>query len=98
MPALTRRNFLTGSLGAATGPLRVHPKNPRYFADGAGNALYLVGSHTWANFQDIGFEGDRPFDYDAYLDFMAAHHFNFMRFWAWEHAAWATWTPEKVIF
>ena len=82
----------------ASGPLRVHPTNPRYFADAAGRAVYLVGSHTWANFQDIGFEGDKPFDYDAYLAFMEQHQFNFMRLWTWEHAAWATWSPEKVIF
>lgn len=82
----------------ATGPLTVHPNNPRYFADAEGRPVYLVGSHTWANFQDIGFEGDTMFDYDAYLRFMGKHEFNFMRFWTWEHAAWATWTPEKVIF
>ena len=46
----------------ATGPLTVHPTNGRYLADGDGRAVYLVGSHTWANFQDIGFEGDKPFD------------------------------------
>ena len=82
----------------ATGPLKAHPKNPRYFADAGGQAVYLVGSHTWANFVEIGYEGDKPFDYDAYLDFMVEHQFNFMRFWQWEHSAWATWTPEKPIF
>src|SRR5579862_5461759 len=82
----------------ASGPLRVHPENTRYFANAEGRAVYLVGSHTWANFQDIGFEGDKPFDYDAYMDFMVEHRFNFMRFWTWEHAAWAAWSPEKVIF
>ena len=30
----------------ATGPLRVHPTNPRYFTDGSGKAIYLTGSHT----------------------------------------------------
>jgi len=34
------------------GPLTVHPTNPRYFADGNGNVVYLTGSHTWTNFQD----------------------------------------------
>jgi hypothetical protein len=33
----------------AKGPLRVHPKNPRYFTDGTGRAVYLTGSHTWDN-------------------------------------------------
>ena len=36
------------------GPLRVHPKNGRYFADGDGRAVLLTGSHTWDNLQDIG--------------------------------------------
>jgi hypothetical protein len=31
------------------GPLRVHPENPRYFADATGQARLLVGSHTWNN-------------------------------------------------
>ena len=33
----------------ATGPLRVNPANRRYFTDGSGKAIYLAGSHTWAN-------------------------------------------------
>jgi len=81
----------------ATGPLKQHPQNPRYFADAEGNPVYLVGSHTWSNFQDFSMEGDPPFDYDRYIAFMVEHHFNFMRFWSWEHAAWATWTSEKPI-
>ena len=48
------------------GPLRVHPKNPRYFADGGGRAVYLTGSHTWANLQDQGpKDPPTPFDFDA---------------------------------
>src|ERR1700750_182768 len=38
----------------ATGPLKVHPSNPRYFADAAGDVVYLAGAHTWANLQDTG--------------------------------------------
>lgn len=38
----------------ASGPLRIHPTNPRYFTDGSGKAVLLTGSHTWANLQDIG--------------------------------------------
>lgn len=40
--------------GAATGPLRVHPTNPRYFTDDGQRAVYLTGSHTWDNLQDMG--------------------------------------------
>ncbi len=68
--------------GVATGPLRVHPRNPRYFTDGGGRAIYLTGSHCWQSLQDLS---DRPpFDYAAYLDMLQEHGHNFMRMWAWE--------------
>ncbi len=77
---------------ATHGPLRVHPDNPRYFAAADGRALLLTGSHTWANWVEHKRSDDEPdFDYPAYLDFMVAHNHNFMRFWGWEHARWATW-------
>src|SRR5688572_33475255 len=63
------------------GTLRIHPKNPRYFTDNSGMAIYITGSHTWANFQDIGAEGEKLFDYDAYLDMMHKYGHNFMRLW-----------------
>lgn len=70
----------------AEGPLRLHPKNPRYFTDSTGRAVYLTGSHTWDNLQDSGTIGKpvNRFDYDAYLDLLQSHHHNFMRMWAWE--------------
>ena len=54
--------FALAALNAApaAGPLRVHPQNPRYFTDGTTNAdgslkaVFLTGSHTWSNLQDIG--------------------------------------------
>src|SRR5262245_21625644 len=63
----------------ATGPLSVCPTNRRYFTDGSGKAVYLTGSHTWANFATDQGNSDPPaaFDFDAYLDFLAAHHHNF---------------------
>lgn len=71
------------------GPLTIHPGNPRYFAGGCGDPVYLTGSHTWTNFIDGG-PGDPPpvFDYDEWLDFMVSHDHNFMRLWMWEQAAW----------
>jgi len=30
------------------GVLRVNAKNPRYFTDNKGRAVYLTGSHTWS--------------------------------------------------
>ena len=70
----------------ATGPLRVNRANPRYFTDGTGKAIYLTGSHTWANLQDRGALNPPgvSFDYKAYMDWMVSHNFNFMRLWTAE--------------
>src|SRR5262245_50945348 len=52
----------------ASGPLRIHPQNSRYFTDGtkeAGGALratYLTGSHTWGNLCDYPPERYPAFD------------------------------------
>jgi len=84
---------ITVSIGS---PLRIHPQNPRYFTDGTKNpdgslkAVYLAGSHTWANLMDRG-PGDPPavFDFDGYLDLLQKHHHNFIRLWgrqvSWYH-------------
>lgn len=81
------------------GPLRVATANPRYFADGSGRIVLLVGDHTWSNLQDNGpGELPAPFDYDRYLDFLAAHHVNFFRLWAWEQARWAPWTTSDDYY
>jgi len=109
----SRREFLTtaaATLSAAgvradqpapapiRSPLRLNPANPRYFTDGTGQPIFLCGSHTWANLQDIGLPGAAPFDWPAYRDMMLAHNHNFMRFWHWMQAAWASWTEEKILF
>jgi hypothetical protein len=83
---------------SARGPLRVHSKNPRYFTDGSGRAVFLTGSHTWANFQERGVEGETPdFDYERYLDFMQELGHNFMRMWRWEHAQWMQFVPSYTL-
>lgn len=66
-------------------PLRVHPQNPRYFTDDGKRTIYLTGSHTWSNLQDMG-PTDPPFafDFNAYLDFLVQHNHNFIRLWRWE--------------
>ena len=51
-------------------PLRLHSANPRYFTADGEHAVYLAGSHTWANLQDIGLPGGPAFPFDEYLDFM----------------------------
>jgi len=75
--------------GAAAGPLRVHPSNPRYFTDGSGKAIFLTGSHTWGNLQDYRYASlpsPPPMDFKAYLAFLERHHHNCFRLWAWETA------------
>ena len=75
----------------ASGPLRIHPENSRYFCDGTGNAVYLTGTHTWNNLQDFSRpESEGPFDFDAYLDFLVQHNHNFFRLWRWDLLAWDT--------
>ncbi|MBM3238477.1 hypothetical protein FJZ31_19460 [Candidatus Poribacteria bacterium] len=69
----------------ATGPLKLHPSNPRYFTDGTGRAIYLTGAHTWSNFKDMGkTDPPPPFDFEAYLDFLQQYNHNFIRMWTWE--------------
>ncbi len=85
-------SILACSFGAASamGPLKAHPDNPRYFADGTGQAVYLVGSHTWSNMKDMGkTDPPPPFDFDGYLDFMQQYNHNFIRLWTWELSKYA---------
>ena len=71
------------------GTLKIHPGNPRYLSDGAGQPIYITGSHTWMNFQDIGSMSpliSPVFDYGQYLHSLETYHHNFIRLWAWEEA------------
>ncbi len=76
------------------GPLTAHPTNPRYFADGRGETIYLTGAHTWNNFQhnDV-YPG---VNFTEYLDFLQSYYHNYIRLWAWEQAAWDPWAANKV--
>ncbi len=79
--------------------LRPHPTNPRYFADADGRARLLVGSHTWANFQERGIADETPdFDFPAYLDFLVDRGHSFVRFWVWEHARGVQWSDAPIRF
>lgn len=69
----------------ATGPLRVHPANPRYFTDGSGRAIYLAGSHLGWELQDHAWGREITFDYPAFLDFLSGHNHNLIRMWVVEH-------------
>ena len=78
------------------GPLRYNPANPRYFTDDTGKAIYLTGSHTWANLIELRLEGQPDFDNSAFLEMLSFYRHNFMRLWTWDHPEWAPWTEEKV--
>ncbi len=92
-----------GRAAEAQGPLRVHPSNPRYFTDGTlgpdgqPRAVYLSGSHTWDSLVDMGpTDPPAPFDFERYLDFLEAHHHNFIRLWAWATTRWDTRSNGKL--
>ncbi len=78
------------------GPLRHNPVNPRYFTDNSGHAIYLTGSHTWAVLQDMWLENEprHATDYDGFLQMLADHGHNFLRFWQFalytKNAPWNT--------
>lgn len=80
---------------SAQGPLRVHPRNPRYFTDDSGRAILLAGSHVWQNLQDNGLlirgaTSNPPpvFDYADYLNRLNSYGHNFFRLWRWEVTKW----------
>jgi N-acyl-D-amino-acid deacylase len=73
------------------GPLRISEKNPRYFTDNRGKAVYLTGSHTWNNLVEMtSAASPEKFDYAGYLEWMKRYNHNFMRLWAWELLNWDT--------
>jgi hypothetical protein len=82
--------------GAVQGPLRRNPANPRYFTDDTGEPVFLTGSHTWNNLQDMG-PDDPPkaFDWDRYLGWLTDLNHNFVRLWAWDSLC--TWNPDDRV-
>ena len=77
----------------AHGPLRVLTENPRYFTDGSGKAIFLTGSHTWDNRQDIG---NRSFEWTEYLIRLQRYNHNFVRLWVWEQPKGLTTWPDPA--
>ena len=71
--------------GPITRPLAASSSNPNYFVDGNGTPVSLNGSHTWNNFQDWGTNGTpQTLDFNAYVNFLAAHGQNFTILWRTE--------------
>jgi hypothetical protein len=95
MPSTSPSSSLLTGPNAATGPLAVSRKNPRYFTvmsgeANEGRAIYLTGSHIWNNLHDglgpgkaCAKEPEKN-DFGAYLDFLEKHGHNFIRLWRWE--------------
>jgi len=71
----------------AAGVLRVHPDNPRWFADGSGRAIYLGGHQIFVDLQDNSYNkefirnGERILDWNEYVKFLKAQNFNYLRNW-----------------
>ena len=95
---ITAARAIRGPEGASSptrGPLQVDARNPRYFVNVDGRAVYLTGSHTWSNFQDNGGSYPPPkFDFDQHLDFLEAHGHNLTRLWVWEGSRWSVQTRD----
>lgn len=91
--ALTPEFGRRHDVALARGPLRVLQKNPRYFTSGSGNAILLVGSHTWDNRQDVG---ARPFDWVDYLKRLRQYNHNFVKLWVWEQPKGLTTWPDPT--
>jgi hypothetical protein len=78
-------SFLSLLSVANSAPLRVHPKNPRYFCDVNGVAFYLAGVDNFRALQDWDAKGVGPFDYQGFLNYLKRYNHNFLRMWTWEH-------------
>ena len=69
------------------GVLRVHPDNPRWFADGSGRPIYLGGHQIFVDLQDNSYNkefirnNERILDWDEYIEFLKEHRFNYLRNW-----------------
>jgi len=97
--AIAPQPFTFEGLNSFAGTLRVSPSNPRYFTDNSGRIIYLTGSHTWANFQDVGYSNPPPvFDYTAYLNYLQTNNHNFFRLWTWEQSKGAPWAADGIWF
>src|SRR4030095_3080157 len=83
---------ITSQAQQTTGPLKLSTKTPSYVSDQNGKIVYLTGSHTWANMQEIQMKGAKSFDYEAYLDMMEQNGHNFMRMWMFEQPLMGSWS------
>ena len=71
----------TRSRKPAAGPLTVHSRNPRYFDDGTGRAILLVGANSGWELQDDAWGVRYALDWGAYLDYLTRYNLNYIRLW-----------------
>jgi hypothetical protein len=57
--------------------LSPHRDNPRYFQNGEGKPVVLVGDYTWGTFSDV------KYHFEAMFDTLSANGLNFARVWVW---------------
>ena len=76
-----------------TSPLRVSAANPHFLTDGTGRAVYLSGSHSWNDMQDLGLTGNAPaaFDFNSYVNFLVAHGQNMTILWRKDLPTFCNW-------
>lgn len=83
---------------AVAGLLRIDPDNPRYLTNDTGEAILLVGPHTWHVFQDYDDgKASTNFDYSAWLDGLERDGFTFFRGWTWSDGYYSPIPFEQVI-
>ena len=68
-----------------TTPLMASLKNPNYFTNETGRAIYLTGSHSWNTLQDWGSDDSiQPIDFTGFVDMLVSHHHNCTLLWTTE--------------
>jgi hypothetical protein len=78
---------------AITSPLRVSSVNSHFLTDATGRAVYLAGSHTWDDMQDMDTTPNAPaaFDFNAYVNFLVAHGGNMTILWRKDLPTFCNW-------
>jgi hypothetical protein len=73
---------VSNSTTTSMGPLVKSGTNSHYFVNPQGQAVFLSGSHTWTDFQDLGSGGATTVsDFNAYVSFLTSHGHNATILW-----------------
>ncbi len=94
-PSTTTTTAAPGAPASAaiTSPLRVSSANPHFLTDASGRAVYLAGSHTWDDMQDLSVTPNAPaaFDFNAFVQFLVAHGQNMTILWRKDLPTFCNW-------